>query len=120
VHLLITLKPGTWIDPGEFTKQISGAGYAARMDDIRLVMQGKVARSGDQFELVLDDVKPATRRLLLEEAQGKDAARRASYKEAYGQLSDAAGKLVEVEVEWRSSSKVDQPARFHVRSVRVK
>jgi hypothetical protein len=118
VRLEIALKPGVWIDPQLYVKQIAGAGYAARKDEIRLTLRGRVEREENWLALVVDDVKPGPQRFTLELATSKDEKEAAAFKEAYSRLADLAGTTVEVDGWWRAATKKDGPVVLLVRSVK--
>lgn len=111
VHLDVTLRPGAWVDPSTFIKQIGDAGYAARKDDIRLTLTGKVVKEGSKLVLVVEDVKPAPQRLELLPPPAKNAKAANSWKEALKTIDDAAGRSMEVEGYWTpANTKKDKDA----------
>ena len=102
MHLDITLKPGTWLDPNAFIKQIADAGYAARKDEIRLTLTGKLSQNGDRVLLLLEDVKPGPQTLLLVSGTSKDDKESKAMAEAWKQTTAKIGEVVEVEGYWKA------------------
>ena len=109
VHLEVTLKPGIWIDPSRFIKQIADAGYAARKNDIRITLTGKVSKDGDGFLLTVDDLKPEAVQFRLVEGMSKDPKVTGTWNAAFKTVTAAAGQTLEIEGFWTPSNKKKQP-----------
>jgi hypothetical protein len=101
VHLEITLKPGVWIDPGKFIKQIADAGYAARKDDIRLTLTGKVTKEGDRLYLSAEDLRPNPEKFLLVQGAAKNPSDIKARIDAFTEVSGLVGQASEVEGLWK-------------------
>ncbi len=118
-HLDVTLKPGTWADPNKMLQKIEEAGYAARKEEIRLTLVGKIAKEGDHYLLVLDDVKPGPQSLLLQSYRGKDTVAVKDNAVTLPKLADFAGRNVEIESYWSLPDKKDKTAPATLAPVRL-
>lgn len=105
MHLDVTLKAGSWIEPEKFIKQIADAGYEARKDDIKLTVTGKLDRDGDRLALTLDDVKPATQKFVVTKGDSRKEKEAREFTDAYAQAETLAGKRVEIEGYWRPADR---------------
>ena len=106
-----------WVDPAQFIKQIAGAGYQARKDDLRLTLTGKVTKEGDTYLLTVADVKPGPQVFVLNPATSKDAKEHASFSGAFGALAQRVGQATEVEGFWSPPGKEGDKPRLLVRQV---
>lgn len=109
MHLDVTLKPGTWIDPPRFFKQIGDAGYGARKDDTRLTLTGKLTKDGDRLLLTLDDVKPGPQSFVVVRGTSKDAKEAQALDTAWSEAQKLAGQMVELEGRWKPGEKKGAP-----------
>lgn len=100
-HLDITLKPKTWIDPEKFIKQIADAGYAARKEDIRLTLTGKITKEGEKLFFTLEDVNPDPKKFLLKQSTSKDDKEAKAWADAFEEVSRRVGETFELEGFWR-------------------
>lgn len=116
----MTLKPAAWVDPDKFIKQIADAGYAARKDDIRLTLTGKVTKEGDKLFLTVDDVKPGPQKFLLLQGMNKNEKQAKDRSDAYQAVSSKAGEIVELEGLWKpADTKKDKQALPSLSIIRV-
>lgn len=107
----MTLKPGAWIDPALFIKQIADAGYEARKDEVRLTLTGKLDKEGDRLLLTLDDVKPEPQKFVIVKGESKKEKETKDFADAYTQAEAFAGKTVQVEGLWKpANTKQDKNA----------
>lgn len=111
VHLDITLKPGVWIDPSKFIKQIADAGYAARKEDIRLTLIGKVIKEGDKLLFMVEDIKPDTLKFLIKQGISKNEKEVKARAEAFEKVGAKVGETIELEAFWNpADTKRDKEA----------
>ena len=99
----MSLKPGVWIDPAVFFKQISGAGYEGRKDDVRLTLVGKVSKEGDKLFFTLEDVKPAKLKFEVVQKSSKIQKEAELWAKAYSELGDKADQTVEIVAFWKAA-----------------
>ena len=104
------MKPGVWIDPPQFSKQIKTAGYQARTDDLRLTLTGQLNKEGPRLSLTVHDVKPGPQTFLLVKGTSKDAKEDHALSHAFEQVSAKAGQAVEIEGWWRPAKGKGQNA----------
>lgn len=120
MHLDITLKPGVWIDPAKFIKQIADAGYAARKDDIRLALIGKATKEGDKILFALEDAGQDAPKFMLLKGESKNEKEAKAWKEAYEKASAKAGELIAIEAFWKPADvKKDKDALPTLALIRV-
>lgn len=120
MHLDVTLKPGIWIDPEKFIKQIGDAGYAARKDDIRLTVTGKITKEGDKLLFSMEDVKPGPQKLLLVQGKNKNEKEAKAWADAFMETSNKIGETVELEGFWKpGDTKKDKEALASLSVIRI-
>jgi hypothetical protein len=115
----ITLKPGVWIDPEKYVKQIADAGYAARKEDIRLTLTGSLAKEGDQLVFTMTDVGSTPVKFTVTEGRAKDANEAKQMMEAYKAAENLAGQAVELEGWWRPAKQKAPGSMAELAVVRV-
>ena len=103
MHIDVTLKPGVWIDPAAYFKQVSNAGYEARRDDFRLTLVGKVSKEGDRLFFTVEDVKPGPQKFELVRKNSKIQKEAEDWAKAYSELSDKVDQSVEIVAIWKSA-----------------
>ena len=113
----IRLKPGVWIEPAAFFKQIEGAGYQARKNDVRLSLTGTVTKEGDELLLSVADVKPGPQVFRLAAAVSKDAKEQATVTDAFGNVGQSVGRSVLLEGYWLPPANKGGRATLLVRTV---
>lgn len=119
VHIDVTIKKGTWIDPQKYIDRIADAGYAARKEDIRLTLTGQLAKEGERLILTMSDVGAAPVKFAVVEGKGKDAAETKQMAEALDATTKLAGQTVEVEGWWRPVKQKTAGALVELAVVRV-
>ncbi len=105
MHLDVTLKAESWIEPEKFLKQIADAGYEARKDDVRLTLRGKLDKDGDRLILTLDDVQPGPQKFVVTQGESKKEKEAKDFADAYAQAQGLVGKAVEIEGYWKPADK---------------
>ena len=74
VRVVVTLRPGAWIEPEQLFRQIALTGYKARPDDVSLTLRGRVTRSLEgALLLTVSDITPGPQRFLLAPADDNAA-----------------------------------------------
>ncbi len=53
-HMVVQLKPGTWVDPSRMQKQIKEAGFTPVPEQVELTVTGKVVKRDGGYALELD------------------------------------------------------------------